>query len=144
MSMVPSRKLAACFAGVFLIGALAGGLVTWGFTDRQLSRFMSHTSDPEDKIIARIKLKYVHDYQLTPNEMTKIDPLILQMAHQLYQTRHQFGVDVLQTLDTYHQRIGMQLTPEHRAAYMAYNAKHEMDLRALLLPDVPSVTPTTP
>ncbi|MEJ0000003.1 MAG: hypothetical protein WDO13_13010 [Verrucomicrobiota bacterium] len=43
--MASSRTIIAEFVGVFLIGALAGGLVAWSYsTNEQLSSFMSRTN----------------------------------------------------------------------------------------------------
>lgn len=134
MAMCPTRKIIADFVGVFLIGALAGGLVTWFCTDTQLSMFMSRTNDP-DAFIARINKKYVDDYHLTPDELNRIQPTVREMAQDIYRVRHQFGVDVMATLDAYHQKIAEQLTPEHRVAYEAAIAERHKKLTSLLLPD---------
>ncbi|MEJ0000004.1 MAG: hypothetical protein WDO13_13015 [Verrucomicrobiota bacterium] len=54
------------------------------------------------------------------------------MAQRIYQVRHQFGVDVISTLDTYHTQIADQLTPEHKAAYLAATAERHRQLSLLL------------
>jgi uncharacterized membrane protein len=75
MAMRPTRKIIADFIGVFLIGALAGGLVTWSYTDTRLFTFMSRTNDP-DSMVARINKKYADEYHLTPDELNRIQPTI--------------------------------------------------------------------
>lgn len=132
--MRPTRKIIADFVGVFLIGALAGGLVAWSYTDTQLSSFMSRTNDP-DAFVARIDKKYVEDYHLTPDEINRIQPTVKEMAQHMYQVRHQFSLDVMSTLDNYHQQIAAQLTPDHRAAYEAAIAEHRKKLANMLLLD---------
>jgi len=132
--MRPTRKIVVEFIGVFLIGALAGGLVTWSYTDTQLSMFMSRTNDP-DSFVARINKKYADDYHLTPDELNRIQPTVKEMARQIYQVRHQFGLDVMATLDEYHEKIAAQLTPEHRAVYEKAIAEHDKKLNSLLLLD---------
>ncbi len=139
MAMRPTRKIIADFIGVFLIGALAGGLATWSYTDTRLSTFMSRTNDP-DSMAARIDKKYADEYHLTPDEQSRIDPLTREMTRRLYQFRHQFGVDVIVTLDDYHRKIAAQLNPEHRAAYEKAIAEHEKKLTSVLLPDQSSPT----
>ena len=134
MAMRPTRKLTAEFVGVFLIGALAGGLLTWSYTDTQLSMFMSRANDP-DSFVARINKKYAEEYHLTPDELNRIQPTVREMAQHMYQIRHQFGLDVMATLDDYHQKIAEQLTPEHRAAYEKAVAERRTKLNNLLLPD---------
>jgi hypothetical protein len=133
-TMRPTRKIIADFVGVFLFGALAGGLVTWSYTDTQLSSFMSRTNDP-DSMVARIDKKYVEDYHLTSDEINRIQPTVKEMAQHIYQVRHQFSLDMMTTLDDYHQQIAAQLTPDHRAAYEAAIAEHRKKLAAMLLLD---------
>jgi hypothetical protein len=133
--MLPSGKIGTAFAGVFLIGALSGGLVTWGFTDRQLSTFMSHTNDPVPVMVDRINKKYVHDYNLSPEELARIKPMIQSMAQQITQIRHQFALDIITAYEQNHATIAAQLDPPHRAAYEAATAKRDKELRAMLLID---------
>jgi hypothetical protein len=118
-TMSLTRKLTAEFIGVFLIGAAVGGLVVWDLTDDKMAQFMSKTNDPDSVIVARVSKKYATEYRLTPDELQRIQPLIQDMAHQISQVRRQFGVDIMATIETYHQRIAQQLTPDHRAAYLA-------------------------
>jgi uncharacterized membrane protein len=132
MAMRPTRKIIAEFVGVFLIGAVAGGLLTWSYTDTQLTSFMSRTNDP-DSLVLRIDKKYAEDFQLTPDEMNRIQPQIKEMAQSIYQIRHHFGLDVIATLDKYHVLIAAQLTPEHRAAYEKAIAERKLKLAALLI-----------
>ena len=139
--MRTTRKIAAEFAGVFLMGALAGGFVTWkSYTETQLSMFMSRTNNP-DSLAARIEKKYVDEYHLTPDEVKRIEPTIQEMAQHIYQVRHQFGLDVISTLDGYHEKIAAQLTPEHRAAYEKAVADRKVKLSGMLLPDQGSLNP---
>ena len=135
MSMRPTRKIITEFIGVFLIGAVAGGLVTWSSTDRQLSTFMSRTNNGPDSMVARITKKYADEYHLTPDELNRIQPEIKEMAQHIYQVRHQFGVDIMATMEEYHQKIAEQLTPEHREAYEKTIAEHDKKLGSILLPD---------
>ena len=135
--MRPTRKIIADFVGVFLIGGLAGGLVTWSYiiwsnTDTQISSFMNRTNDP-DSMVARMNKRYVEEYHLTPDETSRIQPTIKEMAQHIYQVRHQFGIDIMATLDNYHQKIAEQLTPEHRAAYEKATAERKTKLASMLL-----------
>jgi uncharacterized membrane protein len=138
--MASSRKIIAEFIGVFLIGAVAGALVFWCYNDTQISSFMSRTADP-DKLVERINQRYADQYHLTPEELARIKPLTQEMAQHIYQVRHQFGVDIISTLDDYHTQIAAQLTPEHRAVYAAAMADRKKKLSALLLTDQGSPTP---
>lgn len=133
--MRPTRKIVAEFLAVFLIGALAGGLVTWSCTDKQASTFMSRAADKPDNMVARINKKYADEFHLTPDELNRIQPIINEMAQHTYQVRHQFGQDFMTSFDKYHQEIAEQLTPEHRVAYEKAIAERRAKLSSLLLPD---------
>jgi len=157
--MRPTRKIIVEFIGVFLIGAGAGGLATWSYTDTelsgmqisdagpprppasdtQLSTFMSRTNDA-DSMVARMNKKYADEYHLTPDELSRIQPTIKEMARHIFQVRHQFGLDIMSTLDDYHQKIAEQLTPEHRAVYEKAIDEHRKKLNSMLLLDQSSPT----
>lgn len=130
--MLPSRKITAAFIGVFLIGAIVGGLIVMDYTDTRLSRFINNSRAPEANAI-RINQKYVKDYQLTPDEQKLIEPLVKEMTQQLYQERRQFGTEIIGTLDEYHQKIGELMTPEQRAAYEKVNAERKKWMSKVLL-----------
>lgn len=130
--MLPSRKVTAAFVGVFLMGTIVGGLFTMDYTDTRLSRFLNHTSDP-DSMASRINQKYITDYSLTADEQNRTAPLVKEMAQHLYQERRQFGMDVMNTLDEYHQKIAEQLPPEKREAYQSANEERKKRMSKLLL-----------
>jgi hypothetical protein len=138
MTLLPSRKLSAAFVGVFLIGGLVGGLLVLTFTDMKLSHFMTVTTDPQS-MAARINQKYVQDLHLSADEQARIAPLIREMTQHLYLVRRQFGVDIVATLDDYHQKIGAEMTPEHREAFEKWLAERQKRMSSMLLPDQPPV-----
>jgi hypothetical protein len=70
----------------------------------------------------------------------KIKPLTKQLAQDLYKIRHQFGVDIIDTLNRDHAAIAAQLTPEHRAAYEAKMTDLTGKYNAALLGDQSSPT----
>ena len=135
MVMRPTRKIVAEFVGVFLVGALAGGLLVSSTTDTPLMAFMNKAANKPDAIVARINKKYAQDFNLSPDEIAKIQPLVQDMAQHIYQARHQFGLDILSTLDDYHAKIAAQLTPEHRDVYEKAMVDRRKQLSAVLLPD---------
>ena len=135
--MRSTQKIIAEFVAVFLIGAGVGALVLWSYrsyTDAQLTTFMSRTNDP-DVLTARINQKYADEYHLSPDELNRIQPDIKELAQAIYRIRHQFGIDVLGTLDKYHAQIAQKLTPEHRESYEKAVADRHKKLSALLLLD---------
>jgi hypothetical protein len=139
--MVHSRKLIAEFLGVFLIGVAAGAVLISSRSDAQLIAAMGHWNDP-DTLEARISAKYANEYHLSPEEIEKIKPLTKELAQDLYKVRHQFGVDILNTLNRDHAAISAQLTPEHRNAFEAKTADWTGKLSAALLGDQNSPNPS--
>ncbi len=142
MFMRGTRKIIAEFIGVFVIGALAGGLLTWSYTDRELTSFMARTNN-QDALVARITKKYVEEFHLTPEEMARVQPLVREMAQHIYQVRHRFSVDILGVGDEYHQKIAQQLNPEHRTVYEKSIADRRQQLTTLLQLDPTPPKPET-
>jgi hypothetical protein len=132
--MLLTRKITVAFVAIFLIGAAVGALIMWDVTDTQLSMFMKKTTDPGSMAV-RLNAKYAKEYQLTPDEQARIAPLTQEMAQHLYQTRHQFAVDIISTLDEYHEKIGAQMTPSQREAYEQANAARKKRIGSMLLID---------
>ena len=93
-------------------------------------------------IAARTNAKYAQQYHLSQEELDRIQPLVAGMAHQITQTRRQFGIDILATMDEYHKKIAAQLSPDHRAAYEKATQKRKKQLSALLLPDQEASDPS--
>lgn len=136
MTLLPSRKVAGAFLGVFLIGAIVGGLLVTTFQDLRLSHFLVSTSDPKS-MAAHINQKYVREYNLTADEQARIAPLTQEMTQRLYLTRRQFGVDIIATLDDYHRQIGDRMLPEHREAFQKANEDRRKRMGGMLLLDSP-------
>ena len=138
--MLPSRKITAAFAAVFLVGVLVGGLIGMDLTDTQLSGFLKRTSDP-DGMVTRIDQKYLKDYQLTPDQQARIEPLTRTMAQRLNQIRTQFGVDVIATVDDYHAKVAEQMNPSQREAYEKANIDRKKRMNSMLLLNESSPSP---
>jgi hypothetical protein len=132
--MLPSRRLAAAFFCVFLLGAIAGGLLAYNFADLRFSNFLNRTNDPAS-LAQRIDKKLAHDYQLDADEQARIAPLTQDLAQKLYTLRRNFGADVIATMDDAHQKIGAQMNPTQRAAYEKANAERRKRALGMLLPD---------
>jgi hypothetical protein len=132
--MPPSRKLIAACVGVFVLGAAVGAWLIATFQDARLNKFMTSTGDPKS-MAARINVKYAKEEDLTPDELARIAPLTEEMTQHLYEQRRQFGIDIISTLKEYHQKIGDQMTPEHRQAFQLANQEREKRMSALLLLD---------
>jgi hypothetical protein len=132
--MLPSRKIIVAFAAVFVLGGGVGALIESTFHDARLTKFLTSTGDPKS-MAARINAKYAKEENLTPDELARIAPLTQEMTEHLYQERRQFGIDIISTLKEYHQKIGDQMTPEHRQAFQLANQEREKRMSGLLLLD---------
>ena len=128
-----SRKLAAMFACVFVLGAVAGALIAMNFVDRRFNNFLNRTNDPAD-LALRIDSKLTAQYHLDPDEQARIAPLTKEMAQNLYVLRHRFGADVLATIDASHAKIAAQMSPDHRAAYEKDNLDRHQRAASMLMP----------
>jgi len=127
-----SSKITGEFVAVFLIGVAVGVLAMWDYTDTEMTSFMTRTNDSDSVMVARINQKYIKEYNLTPDELDRIQPLVKEMAQHMSHIRHQFGIDIISTYSDYHARIAEQLTPEHRAAYEKASAERQKQLSDLL------------
>jgi len=137
--MIPSRKLAAMFFCVFVLGAAAGALLAINLSDMRFSKFLTRTADPVS-LAQRLDKKLAAQYQLDSTEQAQIAPITQQMAQNLYQIRRKFAVDIMTTLDDAHAKIGAQMTPAHRAAYAKDNEARRQRIQAMLMPATPAGT----
>jgi hypothetical protein len=131
--MLPSRKLAATFFCVFLLGALTGGLLFWSLADLRFNDFLNRTSDPK-KLADRLDQKLTAQYHLDADEQKRIAPLTQEMAQNLYALRHQFATDVLDSIDKSHEKIAGKMNPDHSAAYQKDNDDRHKRAAAVLMP----------
>jgi len=134
MGLFPLRKVTASFIGVFIIGVVVGWLNATNLANTKFAGFLNRTNDPVS-MVNRINQKYITEYQLTPEEQARIAPLTKEMAQHLYQLRHQFGTDIIATLDEYHQKVAEQMTPEQREVYAKANEDRKNRMVSLLLAD---------
>jgi hypothetical protein len=139
--LFPSVKVSASFVGVFLIGALVGGMLLTSFSDMRFSRFLTHTGDP-GTMAKRINQKYLSELHLTTDQEARIAPLTAEMTQHLYVTRRQFGVDIMATLDDYHRKVEEQLDPQQRGVFEQENEDRKKRMSAMLLLDQPGVGAT--
>ena len=130
---IPSRKLAAMFLCVFLLGGLAGGLIVYDMSPMRFSDFLNRTGDPDD-IAHRVDRKLAAQYHLDAAEQARIAPVTHELGQNLFRLRLNFARDVLATLDAAHVKIAAQMTPEQRAAYLQDMATKRRQHAAMLLP----------
>ncbi len=131
--MMPSRKLAAMFLCVFLLGGVAGGLIVYNMSPMRFSDFLNRTGDPDD-FSQRLDKKLAAHYHLDADEQARIAPATRELGQNLFRVRQTFAHDVLATLDAAHQKIAAQMTPDQRDAYLKDMAAKRQQHMAMLLP----------
>jgi len=131
--MIPSRKLAAIFFCVFVLGAVVGGLLVYDTDSMSFSKVLARTNDP-DSLAQRIDQKLAAKYQLDSDEQARIAPITRDLAQNLFQIRQKFGSDVMTTLDAAHAKIAAQMTPAQRDAYLKDVQAKRQQHAAMLLP----------
>ncbi len=131
--ILPSRKLAAMFACVFVLGAVAGALVSMNFYDLRFYNFLNRTNDPAS-LAQRIDTKLTAQYNLSAEEQARIAPQAKEMAQNLYLLRQQFASDVLHSIDASHVKIAAQMDPAHREAYLKDNLDRRKRAASMLMP----------
>lgn len=131
--MPPSRKLAVMFACVFVLGAIAGALVSMNFGTLRFADFLNRTNDPAS-LGQRINANLAAQYHLDAEEQSRIAPLAREMARNLYTLRQKFADDVLASIDASHEKIAAQMSPAHRAAYQKDNLDRHQRAASMLMP----------
>ena len=132
--MLPSRRLAAAFVCVFILGAIAGGTISLNFADMRFYNFLNRTNDPAS-LAKRLDKRLTHDYHLDADEQARIAPLTRDIAQKLYALRRRFASDILATMDDSHQKIGAQMTPDQRTAYEKDNRDRRKRTVSILMPE---------
>ena len=131
--MLPSRRVAATFLCVFILGAIAGGLISLNFADMRFYNFLNRTNDPAS-LADRINKNLLRDYHLDADEQARIAPITRDMAQKLYDLRRRFGSDVIATMEASHQKISDQMNPSQRAAYAKANEERRQRAVSMLMP----------
>lgn len=98
----------------FLLVFIAGG-VTGAFFGASYAHQMFFQSPHHGMMADRIRQRLRKELDLTPDQMTKISPIIDKEAGQLEQIRQETGQRVHGIIADAHQQIATNLTDEQRA-----------------------------
>jgi Spy/CpxP family protein refolding chaperone len=112
MTPLGKRKLAAYVLAIFLAGAGSGALVAWQIGQRQPG-----TPLPPAEIGARLRARFQSRLDLTPEQVTKINPLIDQAMRQVEVIRNETALHVFANVSNLHQQVLLVLTPEQKAKF---------------------------
>src|SRR5438067_5085806 len=113
-------KLIAGFVLVFVAGGITGAAVGGVYAQRHF--FALH--HPE-RIGERMKERLRSQLNLTPEQVTKISPIIDKTAVQLREIRRETGRRVHQTMAEAHQQIAVNLTEEQREKLQRIEQQHQ-------------------
>ncbi len=106
-------KVVTAFVGVFVAGLLVGGLVTLRVVKAQAPQRMAATDQYGPFLMKRL----VNRLELTPEQQTKIKPLVDRAAGELHQVRRKAWTDSQAILERIDKEITAELTPAQRATF---------------------------
>src|SRR5438874_12837397 len=112
-------KLIAGFVLVFVAGGITGAAVGGVYAQRHF--FALH--HPE-RIGERMKERLRSELNLTPEQVTKISPIIDKTAVQLRQIRRETGRRVHETIAEAHRQMAANLTDEQRQKLQQIEERH--------------------
>jgi Spy/CpxP family protein refolding chaperone len=111
-------KLAVGFLLVFIAGATTGAF--FGATHARHVFFEAHRGILGERMRERLRV----ELNLTPDQVSKISPIVDKTAAQLEQTRRETGRRVHELFSESHRQIAEFLTPEQRAKLQQMEARH--------------------
>ena len=120
MNQALKWKLIAGFILVFVAGGISGAFLG-GLYARHLFFGFHH---PEE-IGARMKERLRTELNLTPEQVTKISPIIDKTAAQLRDIRRETGRHVHETIAEAHRQMAANLTDEQRKKLQQIEERHQ-------------------
>lgn len=106
-------KVVTAFVGVFVAGLLVGGLVTLRVVKAQAPQRMAAADQYGPFLMKRL----VNRLELTPEQQTKIKPLVDRAAGELHQVRRKAWTESQAILERIDKEITAELTPAQRATF---------------------------
>src|ERR1035438_1396784 len=106
MTSLGKRKLVAYVAAIFLAGAGSGALIGW-----QVCRRMPVAPLPAVEVGARLRALFQSRLNLTPEQVTRINPLIDQAMRQVEVIRRETASHVFANVSNLHEQVLLVLTP---------------------------------
>jgi Spy/CpxP family protein refolding chaperone len=130
MTSLGKRKLAAYVAAIFLAGAGSGALIGW-----QVCRRMPVAPLPTVEVGARLRALFQSRLNLTPEQVTRINPLIDQAMRQVEVIRRETASHVFANVSNLHEQVLLVLTPEQKAKFEQLERKRREYLRQKFGPE---------
>jgi Spy/CpxP family protein refolding chaperone len=117
-------KLIAGFVLVFVAGGLTGAFVA-AATTRNYFFDASHHDVAAERMRERLK----RELDLTPDQLTKISPVIEKTVAQLESIRKETAHRVRETFSDAHRQIEADLTPEQKVKFERMRDRHHRMMR---------------
>ena len=117
-------KLITGFLLVFLAGGVTGAFVAAKTTRHHLFATGHHGIEAQ-----RMRERLQAELRLTPEQLTKISPVIDKAAAQLETIRRDTARRVRDTFADMHKKIGVDLTPEQRTELDQMRERHHKFMR---------------
>ncbi len=102
MNNLTRWKIIGSMAGLFLLGAVSGGLVVW--------HGWRPSGPPEEKWTATTLAEYERRLQLTPEQVQKLKPAFIEAGHTLKAVRLQIAQQVLVVTKQLNDAVESELT----------------------------------
>lgn len=126
MSETPvARKAAVWVAIVFLLGALAGGMLGYGYAHRTVAAANAPISEPERR--AKRVAQWTHDFGLSSEQATQLDAILLGLHGEAKTIHDQSDAQMEQLRMKGRDRIRAVLTPEQKPKFEEWLRKRDAE-----------------
>ena len=132
-------KLIAGFVLVFIAGSITGGL-----TAAAMARHFFFGPPHHGLVAERMRERLRAELKLTPEQLTKISPIVDKTGAQLEQIRAETGRRVHDTFAQAHREIALNLTDEQRVRMQKMQQRHRRWIHRLHGGDSPAINEATP
>jgi Spy/CpxP family protein refolding chaperone len=105
-------KLGLYVLAIFLAGGGTGAFITW-----RTCQGRAATPPSPAEIGARLRAQFQSRLDLTPEQMSKINPLIDQAMHRVEAIRTDTASHVFANVSNLHEQVLLVLTPEQKAKF---------------------------
>jgi Spy/CpxP family protein refolding chaperone len=126
MSETPvPRKAAVWVAVVFLLGALAGGMLGYGYAHRTVAAANAPTSEPERR--AKRVAQWTQDFSLSSEQAKQLDGILLELHGEAKAIHDQSDAQMEQLRVKGRDRIRVVLTPEQKPKFEEWLRKRDAE-----------------
>jgi Spy/CpxP family protein refolding chaperone len=126
MSETPvPRKAAVWVAVVFLLGALAGGMLGYGYAHRTVAAANAPAPEPERR--AKRVAQWTQDFSLSSEQAKQLDGILLELHGEAKAIHDQSDAQMEQLRVKGRDRIRAVLTPEQKPKFEEWLRKRDAE-----------------